>query len=109
MSRYFPTPDEFGRHTIFGTISIATYAGERLQFSIADLPANSVVGEHAHPNEQMGLVVSGRVRFSIGDEEKTLGPGDIFCVPGGVVHKVVTLEEPARVLDVFYPIRDEYR
>jgi quercetin dioxygenase-like cupin family protein len=109
MSRFFPTPDEFGHHVIFGNVSIATYAGERVQFSLVELPARAVVTDHDHPNEQMGLVISGRARFVIGGEEKTLGPGDVFCIPGGVTHRVVALDEPVRVLDVFYPIRDEYR
>jgi quercetin dioxygenase-like cupin family protein len=109
MSRYFPTPDEFRPHTIFGNVQIATCAGEHLQFSIADIPARGVVEEHSHPNEQMGIVLFGRMVFTIGGESKTLGPGDVFRIPGGVVHSVVALEEPVRALDVFYPIRDEYR
>ena len=29
--------------------------------------------------------------------------------PGGVRHRVTPLDGPPRILDVFYPIRDEYR
>jgi quercetin dioxygenase-like cupin family protein len=109
MSRYFPTPDEFGRHTIFGNVRIATCAGEHVQFSLVDIPAGGVVGEHSHANEQMGIVLAGRLVFTIGGETKTLGPGDLFRIPGGVPHSVVALDQPVKALDVFYPIRDEYR
>jgi quercetin dioxygenase-like cupin family protein len=109
MSHYFPTPDECGHHTIFGSVRIATCAGEHLQLSLVDIPAGGVVAEHAHPNEQMGIVIAGRMMFTIGGETKTLGPGDLFRIPGGVPHSVVALDQPVKALDVFYPIRDEYR
>jgi quercetin dioxygenase-like cupin family protein len=109
MSRFFPTPQECGHHTIFGNIPITTLAGEHLQFSLAVIPPGGVVGLHSHVNEQMGLVLSGKAVFTIGGEEKTLQAGDFFRIPGNVPHQVVALDEPVRALDVFYPIRDEYR
>jgi quercetin dioxygenase-like cupin family protein len=109
MSYYFPTPDEFGRRSIFGDIQITTCAGDNMQFSIADIPARGVVTTHSHPNEQMGIVISGTLAFTIGGETKTMKPGEVYRIPGGVEHSVKAFEEPVRMLDVFYPIRDEYR
>jgi quercetin dioxygenase-like cupin family protein len=109
MSLYFPTPDELGRHTIFPGVTIRTAAAERMMLSLADLAPHAAVAEHAHPHEQVGLVVRGRVVFTIGGEERTLGPGDLFRIPGGVKHKVLTLDEPTQILDIFSPVRDEYR
>ncbi len=77
--------------------------------SFAELAAHSVVNEHAHPHEQVGLMLEGRVVFTIGGEEKTLKPGDFYRIPGDVRHKVVTLDEHAKVLDIFCPIREDYR
>jgi len=108
MSRYFPTDAECGHHLIFGTVPIRTYAGDHLQLSFVDIPAYGVVDWHAHPNEQMGVVVRGRLTFFIGDEEKTLGEGEFYFIPGQMRHKVVGHEEPSQALDVFYPIRPEY-
>ena len=109
MSRYFPTPAECGHHVVFGSTPIRTYAGDHLQLSLVDIPAGGVVDWHAHPNEQMGVMVSGSATFFVGDEEKTLGPGDFYFIPGGVRHRVVAVGGPAQALDVFYPIREEYR
>jgi quercetin dioxygenase-like cupin family protein len=109
MSLYFPGADELGRHTIFPGVSIRTAAAERMMLSLVDLAPRSVVEEHAHPHEQVGMVVSGRVVFVIGGEEKTLGPGDMYRIPGGVKHKVRALEEPVQALDIFTPVREEYR
>ena len=74
-----------------------------------DIPAGGVVREHAHPNEQMGLILDGEVDFTIGGETRRLRAGDLFRIPGGVPHSVVAGDRPAKALDVFYPIRDEYR
>jgi quercetin dioxygenase-like cupin family protein len=109
VSQYFPSPAEFGRHTIFGNIQIRTCAGEHVQFSLVDIPPGGVVGDHSHPNEQMGLVLEGEMDFTIGGETKRLRPGDVFRIPGGVSHSVVAGDRPVKALDVFYPIRDEYR
>jgi quercetin dioxygenase-like cupin family protein len=110
MSRFFPNADQYGRHTIFGNIPIVTFAGEKLQLSYVEIPPGGVVEWHSHPHEQMGMVISGEVRFQIGDEERVLKGGDMYCAPGGVRHRVVALgEATAKVLDVFHPVRDDYR
>ena len=109
MSRYFPTTAECGHHVVFGSTHVTTFAGDNVQLSYAEIPANGVVDWHAHPNEQVGMMIAGRATFFIGDDEKTLGPGEFFFIPGGVRHRDVALGEDVKALDVFYPIRDEYR
>jgi quercetin dioxygenase-like cupin family protein len=109
MSRYFPRRDQCGHHVIFGNVPITTYAGDHMQISVVDLPADGLVDWHAHANEQMGIVVSGRALFHIGEEVKELQAGDVYWIPGNVRHKVIPTDGPVRAVDVFYPIRDEYR
>ncbi|HEX3147654.1 MAG TPA: cupin domain-containing protein [Gemmataceae bacterium] len=109
MSRYFPSPAECGHHTIFGNIPARTYAGEHLQLSLVEIPPDGIVEWHAHVNEQMGMVVTGRALFHIGDEVRELGPGDMYLMPSNVKHKVIPVGGPVRALDVFCPVRDEYR
>jgi quercetin dioxygenase-like cupin family protein len=109
MSYYFPTADEFGRHTIFPGVHIHTCAADKMMLSLVDLEPHAVVEEHAHPHEQVGMLLSGRMLFFIGDEQKTLQAGDFWRIPGNVRHKVIVLDEPARALDIFYPVREEYR
>ena len=109
MSRYFPTSDECSVHTIFPGVRARTMAEEKMLVAVVELEPHAVVTEHSHPHEQMGMWLEGRAVFTIGDEEKTVGPGDIYRIPGHVRHKVVVLDQPARALDVFAPIREEYR
>jgi mannose-6-phosphate isomerase-like protein (cupin superfamily) len=55
------------------------------------------------------MMVSGRARFEVGDEVQDLGPGDFYRIPGGVRHRVTAPFGAAQALDVFHPVRDEYR
>jgi quercetin dioxygenase-like cupin family protein len=109
MSSYFPAADECGRHTIFPGVEIRTCAGERMMMSVVDLAPHAVVEEHSHPHEQVGMLLSGRAIFYIGAEQKTLQAGDLYVIPGNTRHKVIALDEPVRALDIFNPVREEYR
>jgi quercetin dioxygenase-like cupin family protein len=80
-----------------------------MMMSVVDLAPHSVVEEHSHPHEQVGMVLEGRAIFYIGQEQKTLAAGDLYRIPGHVSHKVVVLDAPTRAIDIFCPIREEYR
>src|SRR5204862_127565 len=60
MSKYFPTPDEYGRHTIFPGVTIGTCSCEKMMLSVVDLAPHSVVEEHQHPHEQVGMLLADR-------------------------------------------------
>lgn len=109
MSLYFPTSAEMSRHTIFPGVDIQTCAAAEMMLSVVDLAPHAVVAEHAHPHEQVGMVLHGRAMFFIGGEQKTLQAGDLYRIPSNVPHKVIALEEPVRALDIFHPIREDYR
>jgi quercetin dioxygenase-like cupin family protein len=109
MSLFFPTATEMARHRIFPGVTVQTCSADKMMISVAEFEPNAVVENHNHPHEQVGMVLQGRAIFYIGDEQKTLGPGDVFRIPGNVTHRVVALGEPVRAIDVFYPIRDDYR
>jgi quercetin dioxygenase-like cupin family protein len=109
MSQYFPTSAEMGHHTIFPGVHLRSCSADKMMLSIVDLEPKSVVAEHSHPHEQVGMVLAGRLVFTIDGETKTLGPGEVYRIPGGVKHKVVTLDEPSKALDIFTPPREEYR
>jgi quercetin dioxygenase-like cupin family protein len=108
MSLYFPSREERSTHTIFPGVTIHTCAAEKMMLSYVELAPHAVVEEHSHPHEQVGMVLEGRLRFTIGGEEKLLSKGDMFRIPGNVKHRVVALEEPVKVLDIFHPIREDY-
>ena len=55
------------------------------------------------------MVVKGSALFIVGDEERTLKSGEMYFIPGDVPHRVVALEDGCEALDVFHPVREDYR
>lgn len=108
-SKYFVTKPECSRHNIFPGVFINTMAGENMMISIVELEPHSEVLPHKHPHEQMGLLLSGELTFTIGDETRTIKPGEMWRIPGGIVHGCLAGDEPAVAIDVFNPIREDYR
>lgn len=107
-SRTFVDRGQCSRHTIFPGVDVFTAAGQQMMLSLAEFEPHAVVEAHSHPHEQIGIVVAGRATFYVGDEQKLLGPGDMYFIPGGVTHRVVATEEGLKALDVFHPIREDY-
>lgn len=71
------------------------------------LTAGAVVPMHAHANEQVANVLTGRLRFFVGGEEVVAGPGESVAILPDVPHEVEALED-ALVLDVFSPVREDW-
>jgi quercetin dioxygenase-like cupin family protein len=84
-------------------------SGEKVMLSLVTLAPGAVVPEHAHPHEQMGMLVSGSMELTVSGQTRTLSGNAIYLVPGGVLHKALAGPEGAVALDVFSPPREEYR
>jgi quercetin dioxygenase-like cupin family protein len=83
--------------------------GERITLGVIELDADSIVPEHSHDHEQLGICLSGSLVFRVGDESKELAAGDTWSIPSNVPHEVHVGPAGAVVLDVFAPTRDDWR
>ncbi len=81
--------------------------GDATLISEFRLDAGHVLPLHAHPQEQTGYLVAGRLRMTIGGRTREAGPGDSWCIPGGVKHGADVLEDSVAV-EVFSPVREDY-
>ena len=99
---------ELGPIAIWNGIVARAVHGERITLAVVELEPSSVVADHAHENEQLGIVLRGSVRFRVGDEERELGPGETWRIPSNTPHEVHTGSEGAVVIDVFGPPRDDW-
>ena len=63
---------------------------------------------HQHHFEQIGYLVSGTLAMTIGEETHLLAPGDGYLAPAGVPHSAIAHDE-CRIVDVFAPVREEYK
>ena len=82
--------------------------GDRALVAEITLHKGSVVPEHSHPHEQVGYVARGRLEFIVGDTRDVLVAGDGYIIPGNVSHSVIAHEDSIAI-DIFAPVREEYK
>ncbi len=93
---------------VWGGIHARSVAGERLSLAVVELDPGAVAREHSHPHEQLGMVLSGRMTFRVGDETRELGPGDTWTIPSNTPHEATAGPDGAVVIDVFAPVREDW-
>lgn len=106
---YFHNRENRTAHELVPGIDARTYWGEKMLVAMVDLEANAHLPRHSHPHEQVGTILEGKMEMTIADETKILQPGDVYIIPGGVEHEARTFDAPVRVMDVFSPVREEYK
>jgi mannose-6-phosphate isomerase-like protein (cupin superfamily) len=66
-------------------------------------------------NEQFGLIIAGQLDFRLGSDRRALlGPGDVYYAPKNMPHgDSHFIGDPTHgevwIMDVFSPVREEYR
>ena len=62
-----------------------------------------------YPHEQLGIVLRGMQALVVDGVSREMGPMEGYVLPGGVDHSAYCGPDGATVLDVFQPVRDDYR
>ena len=68
----------------------------------------NVIPFHAHPNEQSGYLLSGRIRVLTRNSRHELAPGDTYAIPANVEHSIEIIEA-AEEIQMFTPPREDFR
>ena len=82
--------------------------GERVMICRLRFAPHIETPAHDHPHEQVTLVESGRVLFTIGNEQRVAQRGDVLHFPPGTWHGATMLEEEVILVDIFSPIREDF-
>ena len=83
--------------------------GAGAMLNLIEFEPGSTVPLHSHEHEQLGLVLRGMQALVVGGVVHELGPMEGYVLPGGVEHSAYCGPEGATVLDVFRPVREDYR
>lgn len=81
---------------------------EHMTCAYWNIEANAVLPEHSHPHEQVANVISGEFELTVSGETRVLGPNSVAIIPPGAPHSGRGITE-CRIIDVFYPTREDYR
>ena len=91
-------------------VNRAAFRGEDVLMVMNWLDPGMETNPHSHPCEQIVYVVKGRMRFVIEGKEITVDAGGMVRIPPNAVHYGEPIgDEQVLNLDVFAPIRDDYR
>ena len=90
--------DRIGRRVISGKQGTLVYWR---------MKAGAHAATHKHPHEQFVWLIKGTIRLRIGAVERTIKPGEIAVIPGGVEHEAF-FPEDTEVIDFFAPVREDF-
>jgi quercetin dioxygenase-like cupin family protein len=83
--------------------------GEGAMVNLIEFDAGATVPAHSHPHEQLGVVLRGMQALVVDGVAHELGPMEAYVLPGHVEHSAYCGPEGATVIDVFAPVREDYR
>ncbi len=63
---------------------------------------------HAHPHEQVVNVIEGVFELTVDGETARLETGAVAVIPPDAIHSGSSITD-CRIVDVFYPVREDYR
>src|SRR5437867_7512111 len=79
-----------------------------MTFAHWTIKAGATLPEHAHVHEQVVNMIEGVFELTITGETRKLGQGSVAIIPSNALHSGKALTD-CRIIDAFYPIRDDYR
>ena len=81
MNRFW-NPEKIAPKMLAPGVTAKIASGEKMMFSLVTLAPDAVVPTHSHPHEQMGMMVSGTMEFTIAGETRVFSGNEMYLVPG---------------------------
>jgi len=82
--------------------------GERMTLAFFTIAQGSGIPEHAHPHEQIGTVLKGKLELTIDGKKRIVASGGAYHIPSNATHSGLCVEGPAEVLEIFSPVREDW-
>ena len=82
--------------------------GKTMTTSFMEIKEGSILPRHSHLHEQISIISSGKFEITIGEETKIMEAGTIGLIPSNVEHEGRAITD-CIILDVFCPVRDDYK
>jgi quercetin dioxygenase-like cupin family protein len=102
--------DEVELETVNPHMQRRIVTGDRLTVARIYFKDGFLVPMHSHEQEQVTQVISGAMRFTIGEdrgETVDLGPGDVIVIPSNVPHEALCIGD-VEEMDTWSPRRDDW-
>jgi quercetin dioxygenase-like cupin family protein len=100
--------DEIGERTIIKGFHGKFVHSERMTFVMWRFDEGTILPRHRHPHEQVAIVLEGELEIAVDGVTHLCTGGSVLVIPPDAWHEGRFLTE-TRVLDVFAPVREDYR
>lgn len=104
---FFRESDLKARQVVEG-ISLRAVHGDKTMITFFEFEPDAVIPLHKHPHEQITYVIEGEIEFALEGQSMVLKAGDGVVVKSNQEHSARVLGRPAKAVDAWYPIRDDY-
>ncbi|MFI3201980.1 MAG: AraC family transcriptional regulator [Eubacteriales bacterium] len=78
------------------------YCNPILQYSFKGVKTISEINSHQHDFTEIAVILSGKARYCVGDEEVTIEAGDILIFNPKVAHRCILSEEEKQSVTIFF-------
>lgn len=106
--RYFPKDTLFMKEDLPG-VKMWAVSLQKTMLTYFKVEPNSCFAEHEHESEQITMVLSGELFFSVQDIIYRVGAGEVIAIPSKVRHSVYTKSKEAAAVDAWSPVMEQYR
>lgn len=94
--------------TIFPGVQSAMEHSAQISYGCVSLQEGVTVAVHSHPHEQWTYILEGQMEFTLNGEMQLLLPGMGAFIASNVLHGAYAVTT-CKVIDVFTPVREDYR
>lgn len=81
---------------------------KNMTFAYWDIEAGATLPEHEHMHEQVSNLTAGEFEITVEGEKQFMKSGSVIVIPSNVRHSGTAITH-CRMIDVFYPVREDYR
>lgn len=81
---------------------------DNMTFAYWRIEKGATLPEHKHMHEQVATVIEGELELVMDGQPYRLTPGTVLVIPSDIPHGGTAIED-CYVLDVFHPVREDYR
>jgi len=81
---------------------------DKMTFAHWEIKKGSISPEHAHVHEQAAYMLEGELELTVDGVPHHMTPGMILIIPSNVRHSGRAITD-CKLLDVFDPVREDYK
>ena len=90
-------------------IKLRAVFGNDTMMTFFEFDQGAVIPTHRHPHEQITYVIEGEMEFSLNGETRVLKAGDGIVILSNQEHSARVPDKPAKAVDAWHPVREDYR